>query len=163
LETNPAAKKLVLRRGEQPLFFLSFLLSKDLRFPLHPKLALEFIPNSVRIWKAAVEMEEDEEDARLMLSRAVECVPTAVELWLALARLEPYERAKQVLNTALKFCVGSHEVWIAAGRLEEANNKDVVKFIARGKFGGGFFFRSVIGAFFGGFFFVPVVSRSILA
>ncbi|KOB72749.1 Pre-mRNA-processing factor 6 [Operophtera brumata] len=49
--------------------------------------ALEHIPNSVRLWKAAVEL-ENPEDARILLSRAVECCPTSVELWLALARLE---------------------------------------------------------------------------
>ena len=42
--------------------------------------ALENIPNSVRIWKAAVELEEPE-DARIMLSRALECCPTSVEVW----------------------------------------------------------------------------------
>lgn len=42
-------------------------------------LALEQIPNSVRLWKAAVEL-EDEEDALIMLSRAVECCPTSVEV-----------------------------------------------------------------------------------
>lgn len=41
--------------------------------------ALENIPNSVALWKAAVELEE-EEDARIMLSRAVECCPTNVEV-----------------------------------------------------------------------------------
>ena len=41
--------------------------------------ALENIPNSVRLWKLAVEL-EDEEDARIMLSRAVECCPTSVEV-----------------------------------------------------------------------------------
>lgn len=43
--------------------------------------ALENIPNSVRLWKQAVEL-EDEEDARIMLSRAVECCPTSVEVGL---------------------------------------------------------------------------------
>ncbi|GLH16055.1 Protein crooked neck [Gryllus bimaculatus] len=47
--------------------------------------ALEHIPNSVRLWKAGVEL-EDPEDARILLSRAVECCPTSVDLWLALAR-----------------------------------------------------------------------------
>ena len=42
-------------------------------------LALEHIPNSVRIWKAAVEL-EGPEDAQIMLSRAVECCPTSVEV-----------------------------------------------------------------------------------
>ena len=45
--------------------------------------ALEHIPNSVRLWKAAVEL-EDEEDARIMLSRAVECCPTSVEVGISL-------------------------------------------------------------------------------
>jgi pre-mRNA-processing factor 6 len=49
----------------------------------------------VRLWKAAVELAR-EEDARLMLSRAVECCPQHVELWLALARLESYDNAKKV-------------------------------------------------------------------
>jgi len=47
--------------------------------------ALEHIPNSVRLWKAGVELEEPD-DARILLGRAVECCPTSVELWLALAR-----------------------------------------------------------------------------
>ena len=44
-----------------------------------PSVALEQIPNSVRIWKAAVEL-EGPEDAQIMLSRAVECCPTSVEV-----------------------------------------------------------------------------------
>jgi pre-mRNA-processing factor 6 len=35
-----------------------------------------------------------------MLSRAVECCPQSVELWLALARLETYDNARKVLNKA---------------------------------------------------------------
>lgn len=34
--------------------------------------ALEQIPTSVRLWKAAIELEEPE-DARILLTRAVEC------------------------------------------------------------------------------------------
>jgi pre-mRNA-processing factor 6 len=37
-----------------------------------------------------------EDDARVLLSRAVECCPTHVELWLALAKLETYDNAKKV-------------------------------------------------------------------
>lgn len=51
----------------------------------------------VRLWKAAVEMEDDE-NALVLLSRAVECCPQSVELWLALAHLEDYENARKVLN-----------------------------------------------------------------
>lgn len=41
--------------------------------------ALENIPNSVRLWKAAVELEEPE-DAKILLARAVECCPQSVEV-----------------------------------------------------------------------------------
>ena len=61
LEQEPRAKKKVFRK------------------------ALEQIPNSVRLWKAAIELETPS-DARILLSRAVECCPTSTELWIALAR-----------------------------------------------------------------------------
>ena len=47
--------------------------------PIKYNLALEQIPNSVRLWKAAVELEEPE-DARILLTRAVECCPQSVEV-----------------------------------------------------------------------------------
>jgi hypothetical protein len=50
---------------------------------------------AARLWKAAVEL-ATEDDARVLLSRAVECCPTHVELWLALAKLETYDNAKKV-------------------------------------------------------------------
>jgi pre-mRNA-processing factor 6 len=81
--------------------------------------ALEHIPNSVRLWKETVNLESSHNDARILLSRAVEVIPLSVELWLALARLETPERAKAVLNKARKAVPTSHEIWIAAGRLLE--------------------------------------------
>ena len=72
VETDDAAKRRVLRK------------------------ALERNSNSVRLWKAAVELHEEDE-ALMLLSRAVECCPDQVDLWLALVRLEPdFERAKKV-------------------------------------------------------------------
>jgi pre-mRNA-processing factor 6 len=82
-------------------------------------LALEHIPNSVRLWKETVNLETSPADARILLSRAVEVIPLSVELWLALARLETPEDAKAVLNKARKAVPTSHEIWIAAGRLIE--------------------------------------------
>jgi len=82
-------------------------------------LALEFVPNSVRLWKETVNLEDDPEDARILLTRAVEVIPKSVELWLTLARLETPENAKKVLNSARKEVPTSHEIWIAAGRLAE--------------------------------------------
>lgn len=81
--------------------------------------ALEHIPNSVRLWKAAVEL-ENPEDARILLSRAVECCPTSVELWLALARLETYENARKVLNKARENIPTDRQIWVTAAKLEEA-------------------------------------------
>uniref|UniRef100_H2ZEY5 Pre-mRNA-processing factor 6 n=1 Tax=Ciona savignyi TaxID=51511 RepID=H2ZEY5_CIOSA len=59
--------------------------------------ALENVPNSVRLWKVAVELEEAD-DARIMLSRSVECCPHSTELWLALAKLETYQNARKVCS-----------------------------------------------------------------
>jgi hypothetical protein len=76
--------------------------------------ALERIPQSVRLWKAVVEISE-EDDARVLLSRAVECCPQHVELWLVLARLETYENGIKVLNKAQQAVPTSAEVWITGG------------------------------------------------
>ena len=59
--------------------------------------ALEFIPNSVALWKQAIGLEK-EETAALLLKRAVEQVPECVEFWLALAKLQTYDEAKKTLN-----------------------------------------------------------------
>lgn len=64
--------------------------------------ALETIPTSVRLWKAAVEL-EGVEDAKILLGRAVECCPLSVELWLALARLEDYDSARKVGGVMMSY------------------------------------------------------------
>ena len=61
-------------------------------------------------------------DARILLGRAVECCPTSVELWCALAKLETYENARKVLNKARQKIPTDRKIWINAARLEEANN-----------------------------------------
>uniref|UniRef100_A0A673FP02 Pre-mRNA-processing factor 6 n=1 Tax=Sinocyclocheilus rhinocerous TaxID=307959 RepID=A0A673FP02_9TELE len=103
--------------------------------------AVRHLPQSVRIYISAAELEtdirakkrpylygllvsfelEEPEDARIMLSRAVECCPTSVELWLALARLETYENARRVLNKARENIPTDRHIWITAAKLEEAN------------------------------------------
>ena len=73
--------------------------------------ALEFIPNSVVLWKEAVGL-ESEENAALLLRRAVEQVPESVELWLALAKLEPYEAARKTLNKVrIQIQIPLRRVW----------------------------------------------------
>uniref|UniRef100_A0A8C6M8I7 Pre-mRNA-processing factor 6 n=1 Tax=Nothobranchius furzeri TaxID=105023 RepID=A0A8C6M8I7_NOTFU len=113
--------------------------------------AVRHLPQSVRIYIRAAELEtdirakkrvlrkalenvsksvrlwktsvelEEPEDARIMLSRAVECCPTSVELWLALAHLETYENARRVLNKARENIPTDRHIWITAAKLEEAN------------------------------------------
>lgn len=113
--------------------------------------AVRHLPQSVRIYIRAAELEtdirakkrvlrkalehvpnsvrlwkaavelEEPEDARIMLSRAVECCPTSVELWLALARLETYENARKVLNKARENIPTDRHIWTTAAKLEEAN------------------------------------------
>lgn len=55
-----------------------------------------------------------------MQSRAVECCPQHVELWLALAKLETYKNAQKILNRARQAIPASADVWITASKLEES-------------------------------------------
>ena len=93
---------------------------------------MEQVPNSVRLWKLAVEL-EDPEDARIMLARAVECCPTSTELWLALSKLETYENARKVLNKAREHIPTDRQIWVTAAKLEEANGNEkmVTKIVDR--------------------------------
>ena len=95
-------------------------------------MALDEIPDSVRLWKASVEI-SSEEEARILLHRAVECCPLDVELWLALARLETYGVARSMLNKARKKLPKERAIWIAAAKLEANGNTSMVgKIIERG-------------------------------
>lgn len=128
LEAEVKAKKRVLRKG------LSAHSYRRISVLMSMPPALEYIPASVRLWKETVKLEDNPEDARILLSRAVEVIPTSQELWLALARLETPERARGVLNKARKTIPTSHEIWIAAGRLaeQEGNPEQVEAVITNG-------------------------------
>eukprot|EP00731_Ephydatia_muelleri_P010132 Em0005g718a len=52
---------------------------------------------------------EEPADARILLTRAVECCPLSVELWLALAKLEDYENARKM--------------WMMRGQIERTETK----------------------------------------
>lgn len=86
------------------------------------RLALSQISNSVRLWNEAVSL-EDADNARVLLARAVECVPQAVPLWLHLAKLSDFKQAMKVLNEARRKCPTSTSVWVAAAELEESRGK----------------------------------------
>ncbi|MEN2497970.1 MAG: Pre-mRNA-processing factor 6 [Marteilia pararefringens] len=110
------------------------------------------IPQSVKIWCKAVELEEelkrkrivirkalehvpnsvklwkvavdleDPEDAKILLQKAVECCPMSVDLWLALSKLESYDNARRTLNRAREKIPTDRSIWITAAKLEESNN-----------------------------------------
>jgi pre-mRNA-processing factor 6 len=65
---------------------------------------------------------EEADDAKVLLSVAVERVPQAVDLWLALARLETYDNARKVLNKARRVLPSDRSIWIAAAKLEESQH-----------------------------------------
>ena len=118
--------------------------------------AVRHVPNSVKVWIAASDLEEEDakkkivlrralesipnsvklwrtlielenvSDARIMLARAVECIPTATEFWLALARLESYDNARKVLNQAREAIPTEPAIWITAAKLEEAHGNVAV-------------------------------------
>lgn len=84
--------------------------------------ALEFIPNSEKLWKEAIAL-EDTENAKILLLRAVQCVPNSVDMWLALAKLCPFKEAQTVLNEARKKIPTSLLIWVNAARLQERGAK----------------------------------------
>ena len=57
------------------------------------------------------------------------------QLWLALARLETYDNARKVLNKAREHIPTDRQIWITAAKLEEANNNNnmVEKIVERGE------------------------------
>jgi len=55
-----------------------------------------------------------------MLYKAVQCVPACTDLWLALAKLETYVNARVVLNKARDAIPTDHTIYVAAAKLEEA-------------------------------------------
>lgn len=59
-----------------------------------------------------------------------------LQLWLALARLETYENARKVLNKARENIPTDRQIWITAAKLEEANGNMhmVEKIVERGEF-----------------------------
>lgn len=113
--------------------------------------AVKHLPQSVKIWLQAAELEtnlqqkkvvlrralefvpnsvklwktaielESAADARILLARAVECVPHSVDMWLALTRLETHENARKVLNQAREAIPTEPLTWITAAKLEEAH------------------------------------------
>ncbi|XP_074602507.1 pre-mRNA processing factor 6 [Brevipalpus obovatus] len=78
------------------------------------------LPNSVRIWMKAAELEKDNPKAQKKIFRkALEHVPNSVKLWKAAVELEEPEDARILLARAVECCPTSVELWLALAKLEE--------------------------------------------
>lgn len=55
------------------------------------------------------------------LPRGLSAGVLSMQLWLALARLETYENARKVLNKARENIPTDRHIWVTAAKLEEAN------------------------------------------
>eukprot|EP01129_Flabellula_baltica_P014603 TRINITY_DN7031_c0_g1_i1.p1 TRINITY_DN7031_c0_g1~~TRINITY_DN7031_c0_g1_i1.p1 ORF type:complete len:938 (-),score=246.41 TRINITY_DN7031_c0_g1_i1:65-2878(-) len=114
--------------------------------------ATNAIPDSIKIWMTAANLEtetkrkkrvlrkaleqnptsselwkaavvlEKPKGAKMMLERALEYIPDFSEFWIALAKLQPYEDAKKVLNQAIYVIPTDRTLWITGAQLEEAND-----------------------------------------
>jgi pre-mRNA-processing factor 6 len=85
--------------------------------------AVKHLPNSVKIWIKAADLESaDLKAKRKVLRKALEQVPNSVRLWKAAIELEEEEDAKIMLSRAVECCPQSVELWLALARLETYDN-----------------------------------------
>jgi len=97
--------------------------------------AVEHLPQSVKIWMHAADMEETNKAKRRVLRKALELVPNAVRLWKAAVELESAADARIMLSRAVEdgCCPLSVELWLALAQLESYENARAVLNNARNK------------------------------
>ncbi len=66
--------------------------------------AVRALPNSVRIWMKAADVEVDTIDKKKVFRKALEQIPTSVRLWKAAVELEDPEDARVLLTRAVECC-----------------------------------------------------------
>ncbi|KAI8097326.1 PRP1 splicing factor, N-terminal-domain-containing protein [Halteromyces radiatus] len=85
--------------------------------------AVRSIPQSVKIWLRAVNLETDNKNKKKVLRRALEFIPNSVKLWRTAINMEDNpEDAKVLLSRAVELVPLSVELWLALARLETYNN-----------------------------------------
>ncbi|GAA6023804.1 hypothetical protein JCM11491_000549 [Sporobolomyces phaffii] len=81
--------------------------------------AIQELPQSVRIWMRAVELEHEVKAKKRVLRKALEYVPASVKLWKETVKLESNpEDARILLSRAVEVIPLSQELWLALARLE---------------------------------------------
>ncbi|EPQ11240.1 Pre-mRNA-processing factor 6 [Myotis brandtii] len=84
--------------------------------------AVRHLPQSVRIYIRAAELETDIRAKKRVLRKALEHVPNSVRLWKAAVELEEPEDARITLSRAVECCPTSVELWLTLARLETYEN-----------------------------------------
>ncbi|ORY92346.1 PRP1 splicing factor, N-terminal-domain-containing protein [Syncephalastrum racemosum] len=85
--------------------------------------AVRHLPQSVKIWLKAVDLESDQASQKRVLRRALEYIPNSVKLWRAAVNMEENpDDAKILLSRAVELVPLSVELWLALARLESYEN-----------------------------------------
>ena len=84
--------------------------------------AVHSVPQSVKLWIKAVDLETDTPAKKLVLRKALEMIPTSVRIWKAAVELEEVDDARILLGRAVECCPSSVELWLALARLETYDN-----------------------------------------
>ncbi|KDN51340.1 hypothetical protein K437DRAFT_221659 [Tilletiaria anomala UBC 951] len=80
--------------------------------------AVQHLSQSVKIWQAAVHLENDAESKKRVLRKSLEYIPNSVKLWKELVNLEENpEDARVLLSGAVEAVPTSVELWLALARL----------------------------------------------
>lgn len=104
-----------------------WLESSRLNTPENAKIilanAVKQIPNSVKIWLRAAELEKDVKSQKKVLRRSLELIPNSYRLWKAAVQLEEDpEDARVMLSRAVECIPDNVELWLTLARLESYEN-----------------------------------------
>ena len=75
--------------------------------------AVAEVPNAVRIWIKAAELEMESKSKKRVYRKALEQIPNSVRLWKLAVELEDPEDARIMLARAVECCPTSTELWLA--------------------------------------------------
>lgn len=86
-------------------------------------MAIEQLPQSVRLWIKAAELEKSDIMAqRKVYRKALEQIPNSVRLWKSAVELEDPSDALILLGRAVECCPTSVELWLGLAKLETYEN-----------------------------------------
>ncbi|KAM0751780.1 hypothetical protein T439DRAFT_324971 [Meredithblackwellia eburnea MCA 4105] len=100
-----------------------WIAASELNTPENAKVilanAVQELPQSVRIWMRAMELEQEPKAKKNVLRKALEYIPQSVRLWKETVKLEENpDDARILLARAVEVIPHSQELWLALARLE---------------------------------------------